>query len=225
MWPTNGLTERLRLKWPILQAPMGLVTTPALAAAVSNAGGLGGLGMWGLTAEDAARVIAGFRLQSGGSVMPTIRCGRSRFTRRKSASRCAGTCRRSTTQRVSARCRSRNAPPAMSAANTSRCCRMAFLVRGVAGRQPCFPAAQERPMRREHQVQGWPAPRWHGSDFDLGAKLDDAIGGNPEELGRTRRNAGQPGIETLAPSCHSRARGRFDIGPSDKKRHLTGSEN
>jgi nitronate monooxygenase len=68
MWPTNGLTERLRLKWPIFQAPMGLVTTPALAAAVSDAGGLGGLGMWGLSAEDAARVIAGFRQQSGGSL-------------------------------------------------------------------------------------------------------------------------------------------------------------
>ncbi|MGH7111711.1 MAG: nitronate monooxygenase, partial [Stellaceae bacterium] len=47
MWPTNALTERLKLKWPILQAPMGSASTPALAAAVTNAGGLGGLGMWG----------------------------------------------------------------------------------------------------------------------------------------------------------------------------------
>jgi nitronate monooxygenase len=38
MWPANALTERLRLKWPILQAPMGSASTPALAAAVSNAG-------------------------------------------------------------------------------------------------------------------------------------------------------------------------------------------
>jgi nitronate monooxygenase len=68
MWPTNVLTERLRLKWPIIQAPMGIITTPALAAAVSNAGGLGGLGMWGLSAYDAARRIAGFRQQSGGSL-------------------------------------------------------------------------------------------------------------------------------------------------------------
>jgi len=36
------------------------------------------------------------------------------------------------------------------------------------------------------------------SDFDFGAKLDDAIGGDPKELGRTRRNAGQACIETLA---------------------------
>src|ERR1051325_10549869 len=59
MWPSNALTERLNLKWPILQAPMGSASTPALAAAVSNAGGLGGLGMWGRTAEQAGRRIAG----------------------------------------------------------------------------------------------------------------------------------------------------------------------
>ena len=68
MWSQNALTERLNLEWPILQAPMGHLTTPALAAAVGNAGGLGGLGMWGFSAEDAKRRIAGFRQQSGGSL-------------------------------------------------------------------------------------------------------------------------------------------------------------
>jgi nitronate monooxygenase len=68
MWPANGLTARLNLRWPILQAPMGSASTPALAAAVTNAGGLGGLGMWGRSAEQAARRIAGFRQQSGGSL-------------------------------------------------------------------------------------------------------------------------------------------------------------
>jgi nitronate monooxygenase len=68
MWSANALTERLHLKWPILQAPMGSASTPALAAAVSNAGGLGGLGMWGRSANQAARRIAGFRQQSGGSL-------------------------------------------------------------------------------------------------------------------------------------------------------------
>ena len=62
------------------------------------------------------------------------------------------------------------------------------------------------------------------SDFDFGAELDDLTGGDPEELGRMRRNAGQPRIETLAPSCHSRALGRFDIEPPDKERRLTGIE-
>ena len=68
MWSQNGLTERLGIRWPILQAPMGWLSTPALAAAVSNAGGLGGIGMWGFSAEDAERRIAGFRQQSGGSL-------------------------------------------------------------------------------------------------------------------------------------------------------------
>jgi nitronate monooxygenase len=68
MWPRNALTERLNLRWPILQAPMGSLSTPALAAAVSNAGGLGGLGMWGYSAEDAERRISGFRQQSAGGL-------------------------------------------------------------------------------------------------------------------------------------------------------------
>src|ERR1700747_118715 len=68
MWSRNAFTERLNLKWPILQAPMGALSTPALAAAVSNAGGLGGLAMWGFSAEDGERRIAGFRQQSGGSL-------------------------------------------------------------------------------------------------------------------------------------------------------------
>jgi nitronate monooxygenase len=68
MWPQNAFTDRLNLKWPILQAPMGWLSTPALAAAVSNAGGLGGLGMWGFSAEDAERRIAGFQQLSGGSL-------------------------------------------------------------------------------------------------------------------------------------------------------------
>src|SRR3954449_10436681 len=68
MWPQNKFTDRLNLKWPILQAPMGWLSTPSLAAAVSNAGGLGGLGMWGFSAEDAERRIAGFQQLSGGSL-------------------------------------------------------------------------------------------------------------------------------------------------------------
>jgi nitronate monooxygenase len=68
MWYENAFTERLNLKWPILQAPMGWLSTPSLAAAVSNAGGLGGLGMWGFSAEDAERRIAGFQQLSGGSL-------------------------------------------------------------------------------------------------------------------------------------------------------------
>jgi nitronate monooxygenase len=68
MWSQNAFTDRLNLKWPILQAPMGRISTPALAAAVSNAGGLGALGMWGFSAEEAERRIAGFQQLSGGSL-------------------------------------------------------------------------------------------------------------------------------------------------------------
>lgn len=80
MWPVNDLSERLKLKWPILQAPMGSASTAGLAAAVTNAGGLGGLGMWGRSAEQAERRIAAFRQQSGGSlnvnypIWPDPRC-------------------------------------------------------------------------------------------------------------------------------------------------------
>ncbi len=45
MWPKNELLRRLRIEHPIVQAPMaGGPTTPALVAAVSEAGALGSLG-------------------------------------------------------------------------------------------------------------------------------------------------------------------------------------
>ncbi|SME91297.1 nitronate monooxygenase [Tistlia consotensis] len=54
----TALTERLGLELPIVQAPMAGVATPALAAAVSNAGGLGSLGSATLDAEALAGQIA-----------------------------------------------------------------------------------------------------------------------------------------------------------------------
>ena len=44
MWPDLTLTELVSIDIPIIQAPTAGVATPALAAAVSNAGGLGSLG-------------------------------------------------------------------------------------------------------------------------------------------------------------------------------------
>lgn len=44
MWPSTRLTSLLRIDHPIIQAPMAGASTPAMAAAVSNAGGLGSLG-------------------------------------------------------------------------------------------------------------------------------------------------------------------------------------
>ena len=44
MWPQTSLTELLGIACPIVQAPMAGFSTPALAATVSNAGGVGSLG-------------------------------------------------------------------------------------------------------------------------------------------------------------------------------------
>ena len=44
-WPNTELTDRLGIRYPIIQAPMAGSSTPALAIAVSTAGGLGSLGL------------------------------------------------------------------------------------------------------------------------------------------------------------------------------------
>jgi len=51
MWPRTDLIDLLGVTHPIIQAPMAGSTTPALVAAVSNAGGLGSLGCARDTAE------------------------------------------------------------------------------------------------------------------------------------------------------------------------------
>ena len=52
-----SLLERLRIKHPILVAPMAGVSTPELAAEVSNQGGLGALGLGANTVETARQQI------------------------------------------------------------------------------------------------------------------------------------------------------------------------
>jgi nitronate monooxygenase len=44
-WSNTELTDRLGIRYPIVQAPMAGSSTPALAIAVSKAGGLGSLGL------------------------------------------------------------------------------------------------------------------------------------------------------------------------------------
>lgn len=51
------LLDRLALRLPIIQAPMAGVSTPELAAAVSNAGALGSIGVGATNASGAARMI------------------------------------------------------------------------------------------------------------------------------------------------------------------------
>jgi len=52
------LVERFQLDLPLIQAPMAGVSTPLLAASVSNAGGLGSIGL-GATDADGARKMIG----------------------------------------------------------------------------------------------------------------------------------------------------------------------
>ncbi|MGU7812866.1 NAD(P)H-dependent flavin oxidoreductase [Burkholderia sp. AW49-1] len=57
--PTDNRTllRTLGIRTPIIQAPMAGVSTPALAAAVSNAGGLGSLGVGATNADGARKMI------------------------------------------------------------------------------------------------------------------------------------------------------------------------
>ena len=57
MWNQNGLTERLGITYPIIQAGMAGTTTPQLVAAVSNAGGLGTLGAGYMSAKQMKEAI------------------------------------------------------------------------------------------------------------------------------------------------------------------------
>jgi len=61
---TTPLSERLALEVPIFQAPMASVTTPGLAAAVANAGGLGALGCANMQPDVVRRDVAALRALS-----------------------------------------------------------------------------------------------------------------------------------------------------------------
>jgi len=61
----RALLRSLGIQKPIIQAPMAGVSTPALAAAVSNAGGLGSLGVGAMNAEGARKVIRQTRELTG----------------------------------------------------------------------------------------------------------------------------------------------------------------
>ena len=53
----NALLALLDIELPIIQAPMAGISTVALAAAVSNAGGLGSLGLGNCNVEQAREQI------------------------------------------------------------------------------------------------------------------------------------------------------------------------
>jgi nitronate monooxygenase len=59
--PQHPLIDRLGLRVPIIQAPMAGTSTPELAAAVSNAGGLGSIAVGAITPAEAKQMITRVR--------------------------------------------------------------------------------------------------------------------------------------------------------------------
>src|ERR1700678_2311875 len=57
LWTDNRLTSRLGLQYPIIQGPLGGLSSQRLTAAVSNYGGLGSFGAHGLKPEAIRHVI------------------------------------------------------------------------------------------------------------------------------------------------------------------------
>src|SRR5439155_10681299 len=60
-WNRTRLTENLGIDYPIIQGPLGGLSSQRLTAAVSNFGGLGSFGAHGLTPEAIKDVIAQIR--------------------------------------------------------------------------------------------------------------------------------------------------------------------
>jgi nitronate monooxygenase len=72
----NPFLARLGIELPIIQAPMAGVSTPEMAAAVSNAGGLGSIGVGGVDAETTRRMIAAVRSKSDRPFNVNVFCHR-----------------------------------------------------------------------------------------------------------------------------------------------------
>src|SRR5689334_5012816 len=60
----NALLQRIGVKLPIFQAPMAGVSTPEMAAAVFNAGGLGAIGVGAVNAATARQMVRNVRKAS-----------------------------------------------------------------------------------------------------------------------------------------------------------------
>jgi nitronate monooxygenase len=71
-----ALLDLLGIALPIVQAPMAGVSTPAMAAAVANAGGLGSIGVGATDAAGARAMIAAVRERSSRSFNVNFFCPR-----------------------------------------------------------------------------------------------------------------------------------------------------
>jgi nitronate monooxygenase len=72
----NPLLRTLGISLPIIQAPMAGISTPAMAAAVSNCGGLGSIGVGAVNAETAWQMIAAVRVASDRPFNVNVFCHR-----------------------------------------------------------------------------------------------------------------------------------------------------
>jgi nitronate monooxygenase len=74
MNPTEALLAQLSIRYPIIQAPMAGISTPRLAAEVSNAGALGSLGLGAGTAAQGRKVLDETRLLTRGPINANLFC-------------------------------------------------------------------------------------------------------------------------------------------------------
>lgn len=74
MSSSDALMKLLAIDTPILQAPMAGVSSPDMAAAVSNAGALGAIGVGATDAQGAEQMIGAFRAKSARSLNVNVFC-------------------------------------------------------------------------------------------------------------------------------------------------------
>lgn len=72
----SGLLKSLGMRLPIIQAPMAGISTPDMAAAVSNAGGLGSIGIGAANVETARGMIEAVRAKTNRSFNVNVFCHR-----------------------------------------------------------------------------------------------------------------------------------------------------
>ncbi|WP_397448752.1 NAD(P)H-dependent flavin oxidoreductase [Pseudomonas sp. NA-150] len=73
---SQAFLERIGIRLPIIQAPMAGISPPAMAAAVSNAGGLGSIGVGATNAAGARAMIKAVRELSSGPLNVNLFCHR-----------------------------------------------------------------------------------------------------------------------------------------------------
>jgi nitronate monooxygenase len=73
--------DQLGIRLPIIQAPMAGVSSPAMAAAVTDAGGLGSISVGTIDADGAGAMIRDFRERSGGPLNVNLFCHRPAVTK------------------------------------------------------------------------------------------------------------------------------------------------